>query len=178
MNLTIEKPNLGRFLRVVLRAPHSYHGKHREVLAEELFRKILCWERKRAERSRKSFLLMLVDAGTVLQANRKQRVLTRILSALSCSTRETDVAGWYRESAILGVIFTEIHEAERNALQSLVLAKLSEALRAGLGADGVDQIRISFHFFPEDWNKPSVSRLSDEKLNPDLFEENDARKFP
>jgi len=104
-------------------------------------------------------------------------VLTRILSALSCSTRETDVVGWYRESAILGVIFTEIREAERNALQSLVSAKLSEALRASLGAEEVDQIRISFHFFPEDWDKPNTSRLSDEKLYPDLFERNEARKY-
>ncbi len=177
MNLTIEKPNLGRFLRVILRTPHSYHEKHREVLAEELFRRILCWERKRAERSRKSFLLMLMDTGTVLRANRKQRVLTRILSALSCSTRETDIVGWYRGSAILGVIFTEVREAERNALQSLVLAKLSEALRSSLGAEDVDQIRISFHFFPEDWDKPNTSRLSDEKLYPDLFERNEARKY-
>ncbi len=177
MNLTIEKPNLGRFLRVILRTPHSYHEKHREVLAEELFRRILCWERKRAERSRKSFLLMLMDTGTVLRANRKQRVLTRILSALSCSTRETDIVGWYRGSAILGVIFTEVREAERNALQSLVLAKLSEALRSSLGAEDVDQIRISFHFFPENWDKPNTSRLSDEKLYPDLFERNEARKY-
>src|SRR5216683_492814 len=139
MNLTTEKHNLGRFLRVILRAPRSYHGKHREVLAEELFRRILCWERKRAERSRKSFLLMLIDTGTVLRANRKQKVLTRILSALSASTRETDVAGWYRESAILGVIFTEIREAERNALQSLVLAKLSGALCARFVDEDVDQ---------------------------------------
>jgi len=177
MNLTTEKPSLGKFLRVALRAPHFYHGKHREVLAEELFRRILCWERKRAERSRKSFLLMLIDTGTVLRANRKQKVLTRILSALSASTRETDVAGWYRESAILGVIFTEIREAERNALQSLVLAKLSGSLRASLAAEDVDQIRISFHFFPEDWDKPNTSRLSDEKLYPDLFERNKARKY-
>jgi exopolysaccharide biosynthesis polyprenyl glycosylphosphotransferase len=176
MNPTIEKPNLGRFIRVVLRAPRSYHGKHREVLAEELFRRILCWERKRAERSRKSFLLMLMDAGPVLQANQKQRVLTRILSGLTCSTRETDIVGWYRESAILAVIFTEIREADRPALQSLVSAKLSEALRTSLGADGVDQIRISFHFFPEDWDKRNTSRLSDEKLYPDLFGRNEAGK--
>jgi len=118
-----------------------------------------------------------MDTGTVLRANRKQGVLTRILSALSCSTRETDIVGWYRGSAILGVIFTEVREAERNALQSLVLAKLSEALRSSLGAEDVDQIRISFHFFPEDWDKPNTSRLSDEKLYPDLFERNEARKY-
>jgi exopolysaccharide biosynthesis polyprenyl glycosylphosphotransferase len=121
---------------------------------------------------------MLVDAGRVFQANRNQRVLTRILLALSGSTRETDIAGWYREGAVLGVIFTEVRRAERNALQNLVLAKLREALHVGLGAEWVDQIRISFHFFPEDWDKPSVSSLSDEKLYPDLFERNEARKLP
>lgn len=104
-------------------------------------------------------------------------MLTRILSAVSCSTRETDIVGWYRESGILGVIFTEIREAERSALQSLVLTKLSEALRASLGADSTNQIRISFHFFPEDWDKPNTSRLSDEKLYPDLFGRNEARKY-
>ena len=178
MGLPIENPNFGRLLRGRLRAPHSFSQKHREVLAEDLFRKFLCWERKRAERSRKSFLLMLMDAGRVFQANRNQRVLTRMLSAVSCTTRETDMAGWYREGAVLGVIFTEVRRAERDALQNLVLAKLREALRAGLGAEWVDQIRISFHFFPEDWDKPSVSPLADEKLYPDLLERNDARKFP
>ncbi len=125
-----------------------------------------------------SFLLMLVDAGRVLQANRNQRALTRILSALSCSTRETDIAGWYREGAVLGVMFTEVCRAERNALQNLVLAKLTEALHVGLGAEWAGQIRISFHFFPENWAKPSVSPLADEKLYPDLLERSDARKFP
>jgi len=178
MGLSIEKPNFERLLRGSLRATHSYSQKHREVLAENLFRKFLCWERKRAERSRKSFLLMLVDAGGLLQANRKPRALRGILSALSCCTRETDMAGWYREGAVLGVIFTEVHRAERDALQNLVLAKLKEALHVGLGAEWADQIRISFHFFPEDWDKPSVGPLADEKLYPDLFERNDARKFP
>jgi len=46
-----------------------------------------------------------------------------------------------------------------------------------LAAEDVDQIHISFHFFPEDWDKSSAGRLSDEKLYPDLFERNKARKY-
>jgi lipopolysaccharide/colanic/teichoic acid biosynthesis glycosyltransferase len=176
MGLSTEKPNLG-LLRGSLQGPHPFSQKHREVLAEDLFRKFLCWERKRAERSRKSFLLLLMDAGRVLQANRNQRMLTGILSALSYSTRETDIAGWYREGAVLGVIFTEVRRAERIALQNLVLAKLKELLKGGLGAEWVDQIPISFHFFPEDWDKPNTNRLSDEKLYPDLFGRNETGKF-
>jgi exopolysaccharide biosynthesis polyprenyl glycosylphosphotransferase len=177
MGLPIEKPNFGRLLRSRLRAPHSFSQKHREVLAENLFRKFLCWERKRAERSRKSFLLMLIDAERVFQANRNQRALTSVLSALSCSTRETDIAGWYREGAVLGVIFTEVPRTERDALQDLVLAKLREALQVGLGAEWADQIRISFHFFPEDWDKPSLGRLVGAKPYPDLLERDDTRKL-
>ncbi len=56
MGLPIEKPNFVRLLGASLRPPHSFSQKHREVLAENLFRKFLCWERKRAERSRRSFL--------------------------------------------------------------------------------------------------------------------------
>lgn len=177
MGLAIEKPNFGRLFRGRLRRLHSFGQRHHEVLAEDLFRRFLCWERKRAERSHKSFLLMLVDAERVLQANRNQKALTRILSALSCSTRETDIAGWYREGAVLGVMFTELVWAERNALQNLVMAKVTDALHVWLGAEWADQIRISFHFFPEDWSKPSLSPMADEKLYPDLLERNDARKF-
>src|SRR5258708_12683276 len=101
MGLPIEKPNFGRLLRGSLRAPHSFSQKHREVLAEDLFRKFLCWERKRAERSRKSLLLMLVDAGRVLQANRNQRALTIIFSTLYSSISDTHIARWYPYDAAI-----------------------------------------------------------------------------
>ena len=31
-----------------------------------------------------------------------------MLSALALSTRETDVAGWYKDHTVVGVMFTEI----------------------------------------------------------------------
>jgi hypothetical protein len=45
-------------------APHWHwrlNREHYEILDQEAFRRILRWERKRAERSRKFFLLMLID---------------------------------------------------------------------------------------------------------------------
>lgn len=156
-------------------ARNSANRDRREVLAENIFRRILCWERKRAERSGRPFLLMLVNAGRSLQANRDRRALTKIVSALSGSTRETDIAGWYREGEVLGVIFTEVSGAERNALQSLVLTRVSNALQESLGADCVDQISISLHFYPDDWDKTNTNQLADEKLYPDLFERMDQK---
>ena len=159
------------------RPGRSPSREHREILTEDMFRRILCWERKRAERSHRFFLLMLVNAG-IRQANQgERRVLSEIWSALSCSTRETDIVGWYQENAVLGVILTEIDKADRNALQNLIRAKVSAALRAKLSAEQVDEIHFSFHFFQEEREKPDRGGLADAKLYPDLVEQEDARKM-
>jgi len=73
---------------------------------------------------------MLVHVESILQANQSERALSEIVSALCSSTRETDLAGWYREGAILGVIFTEIREGNRKALESLTPAKVIASLRS------------------------------------------------
>jgi len=147
-----------------------------EILAEDVFRRILCWERKRAERSGRCFLLMLVNLESVLQANQRERTLSEILSALYRSTRETDIAGWYREGAILGVMFAEIHKTDRSALENLICGKVAGGLRARLDARQVHRIQLSFHFFPEDRDQANVGRLTDAELYPDLCERDEARK--
>src|SRR6266446_3161711 len=116
-----DSPSLHKF---ALRLRILSNRRRHEVLAEGVFRRIFCWERKRAERSGRCFLLMLVHVESILQANQSERALSEIVSALSSSTRETDLAGWYRESAILGVIFTEIGEGNWKALESLMSAKV------------------------------------------------------
>src|SRR5712692_5193875 len=156
----------------------SSNRRRHEVLAEDVFRKIFCWERKRAERSGRCFLLMLVHVESILQANQSERALSGIVSALSSSTRETDLAGWYREGAILGVIFTEIREGNRKALESLTPAKVIGSLRSKLSPEQLDQMHISFHFFPEKGDKSSLGRLTNAELYPDLFERDEERKFP
>src|SRR5258708_6499342 len=130
--------------------------RRHEVLAEDVLRKIFCWERKRAERSGRCFLLMLVDVESILQANQSERALSGIVSALSSSTRETDLAGWYREGAILGVIFTEIDKGSWKALGSLTTARVIASLRSKLSPEQLDKLHISFHFFPEKGDNSSL----------------------
>jgi exopolysaccharide biosynthesis polyprenyl glycosylphosphotransferase len=112
---------------------------------------------------------------SILQEN--QKALSEIVSALSSSTRETDLAGWYREGAILGVIFTEIRDGNWKALENLTPDKVIASLRSKLSPGQLDQIHISFHFFPENEDKSSLGRLANEELYPDLFERDEARKF-
>lgn len=163
--------------KFALRLRIASNWRRHEVLAEDTFRKILSWERKRAERSGRCILLMLVYVESVLQANQSKRALTEIVSAFSNSTRETDLAGWYREDAILGVIFTEISEGNQKELESLKPAGVLESLRSKWSPEQLDQIHFSFHFFPEKEDKSSDGRLANAELYPDLRERDEERKF-
>src|SRR6266851_7553697 len=77
-------------------------------LQEETFHNLLTLERRRAERSRKPFVLMVLEADASIEANAADRFLSQVTSVLLKSTRETDLIGWYEKGASLGVIFTEI----------------------------------------------------------------------
>ena len=167
-------PDLRKF---ALRLRIFSNRRRHEVLAEDVFRRIFCWERKRAERSGRCFLLMLVDVESILQANQCERVLSEMVSAFSSSTRETDLVGWYREGAILGVIFTEIRDGNWKALASLARAEMIASLRSKLNPGQLDQIHISFHFFPENWDKSDLDRMPSAELYPDLVERDEARRF-
>lgn len=174
---TIERSELHKPLKLTLRLRHSLSQPRGDVLAEDVFRRIFCWERKRAERSDKCFLLMLVHVKKAHQSSKNERILSEIVSALSSATRETDIAGWYREGDILGVIFTELGSGNWEAKQNLACSKVITSLRARLSPEQIDRIRITSHFFPEKWDKAGGA-LGNPNLYPDLFEQDEAKRFP
>jgi exopolysaccharide biosynthesis polyprenyl glycosylphosphotransferase len=172
-----EASNSSILPKFVSRLRISLKQRGHEVLAEKMFRRILCWERKRAERSGRCILLMLVHAESILQTDQSERALSEIVSALSASTRETDVAGWYRDGAILGVIFTEISEGNEKTLESLKPAELIASLQSELSPEQLDQMHISCHFFPENARESGTARLASTEFYPDLLEKDEHRKF-
>ena len=176
-NALKEMSNFASLSKSPLRVRISSNRLRHEVLAEDVFRRVFCWERKRAERSGRCFLLMLVHAGSFLQANHNERALSEIVSALSSITRETDLAGWYREGAILGVLFTEFREGDRKALEILTSAKVTASLRSRFSPEQLNKMRISFHFFPERGDKSGLGQLANAELYPDLFERDEERKL-
>ncbi len=82
-------------------------SEERVVLNPEAFRRMIALERKRSERSRKPFILLLLDMGD-RPSEKNGKILGKISSVLSASTRDTDVTGWYAKECVLGVMFTEI----------------------------------------------------------------------
>jgi lipopolysaccharide/colanic/teichoic acid biosynthesis glycosyltransferase len=151
--------------------------EERSILNEGAFLRMISLERKRTERSRKPFLLMLLDMGTRLQSDRNGKALDKILLALSLSTRETDVTGWYKHNSVVGVMFTELGADDPNSTLSTMMTRVSETLRSSLSAQQFNQISISFHLFPEEWNHDIPQRPSNPALYPDLARRDNARKL-
>jgi lipopolysaccharide/colanic/teichoic acid biosynthesis glycosyltransferase len=147
------------------------------VLNEGAFHRMISLERKRTERSRKPFLLMLLDMGDAAPVSNHGKALEKILSALAITTRETDVTGWYRTNEVVGVMFTELGVDDPNSTLTTMMTRVSETLRTNLSAKQFAQISISFHLFPEEWNHDIPQRPSNPTLYPDLARRDHARKF-
>jgi lipopolysaccharide/colanic/teichoic acid biosynthesis glycosyltransferase len=151
-------------------------GAQSIALNEPSFHRMIALERKRTERSQKPFLLMLLDTGNDLPSGENEKALSKVLSALPGSTRETDVTGWYKSNSVVGVMFTEIGGEDRPAIVRAMLARMSGTLRSILSDEQFSQISISCHLFPEDWDSEMSNRPSNPALYPDLLRRDQAEK--
>jgi lipopolysaccharide/colanic/teichoic acid biosynthesis glycosyltransferase len=141
----------------------------REVLNEGTFKRMISVERKRTERSRRPFLLMLLEAGNHQGSEKSGKALDNMLSVLLLSIRETDVIGWYKDRTTVGVMFTGLAGNDKNSILSVILSKVSTTLQDQLTPDQFNQVSISFHFFPDDWDHDNPGRPSNPSLYPDLL---------
>ncbi len=148
----------------------------KDVLNEEVFRRMISLERKRSERTQRPFVLLLMDTGSAQPTEKNGRILLDILSALQTATRETDVMGWYETNSAVGVMFTEI-TLENNLILSTILTRISEVLRGRLTSEQFSQIKFSFHLFPEEWDPNNPDRQSNPTLYPDLDKRDGANRM-
>jgi hypothetical protein len=139
---------------------------------EEFFMEMLVLERKRTERSKKPFLLMLLDIGKVLMDDRANEVLKKVSHVLFSVTRETDLKGWFRNGSVIGVIFTEIKELE----DSLIKKKIVTDLSTILNHTQFKEIEITTHYFPEASDDGMSGNGHDMNFYPDLLKRNSSGK--
>ena len=140
----------------------------RTILDEDSFNRMIALERKRTERSQRLFLLMLLDVSRLLADDQGGKPLREILPALSLSIRATDVTGWNKDSAVLGIMFTEIPSDSRKSIVSTMLVRVKGILYSKLTFDQFNKISISHHVFPEEWDLDVPQRPSHPTLYPDL----------
>ena len=148
----------------------------REVLNEGTFKRMIAVERKRTERSREPFLLMLLETGNQEGSVKRAKALDNMISALLLSIRETDVIGWYRTRTTAAVIFTGLEGNDKNIILKTILTRVSATLRNELTLEQFSQISISSHFFPDDWEDDDSGHPSNPSLYPDLLKSDSQRR--
>jgi exopolysaccharide biosynthesis polyprenyl glycosylphosphotransferase len=144
------------------------------ILSEELFLGMLCLERKRAERSGKKLVLVLLDAEDANKTGRKTEILDGVIRSAKAARRETDPSGWYKQNSILGIIFTELGAMDAETTMSKLVDKVREALAVNLSTEDFKYVFLSIHVFGDDSDDRGSTNPA---FYPDLFHQHDSKRM-
>ena len=148
-------------------------GDHVSIPGEGQFGEFLCLERKRAERSRKPFLLMLLDLRKVIANGNARNMIENVWASVRSASRDSDIRGWYLQGAVLGVIFVEVKSEGPIPVGDIIHTKVTSALSQRLERTEVERIDIRMYLQPDsasNWEKWSG-------LYRDLRERDSGRKL-
>lgn len=148
----------------------------RAVLDAKMFERMITIERKRTERSKEPFLLMLLDAGHRPESDANEAALAAMAEALLRASRETDIVGWYRDRSAIGVMFTGLQITDKNSILSTIMNRVKTIFKDELAFNQFTQVSLSFHLFPDDWDQDNSGRPSNPALYPDLMVPGQRRK--
>jgi len=152
----------------------SYTYNH-ALASEGAFRRLLCLERKRAERSGRRLVLLLLE-GDACRGGDRKLLLANVAACLSRSSRETDMIGWYRENDVLGVLFTEVAAADPSTVD-ILSRRVSCILVEALGLDDARGIKASFHVFPDDGGGQDCGRRAFSVLYPEAAQNRKSKRL-
>ena len=166
----------GHRKRLVARPLVNPSEMMRSILSEELFLGMLCLDRKRAERSGRKILLVLLDAEDAVRGGRKQHILKGIVAAANQARRETDLAGWYKQNTVLGIIFSEFGAPDDSSTFDKVADKVREALVLNLVPADLRHVHLTMHVFGDDTDDQQRDDSANPTFYPDLFHQEDSKK--
>jgi lipopolysaccharide/colanic/teichoic acid biosynthesis glycosyltransferase len=102
--------------------------------------------------------------------------LERIVRPLGGLIRETDTFGWFESNTALGVIFSELGNAELSAAVESIESKTLSALHRALHAHQLEAFQISFYSYPQSWKDEGGYAPLDPVLYPDLLDLDDSKR--
>jgi lipopolysaccharide/colanic/teichoic acid biosynthesis glycosyltransferase len=159
-----------------MEALNDQHGLN-GLPSEPVFLRHLRLERRRSERSRQPFVLMLVEPARRGRDDLRSNLLERTASALLPAIRETDIAGWYK-TRCLGVIFAEVGSRERSSVIDALRTRMITALRSRLRPGEIEQLELSFYWFPDEWSAGGPGVPTTIPLYSDLEQPEKGKKIP
>jgi lipopolysaccharide/colanic/teichoic acid biosynthesis glycosyltransferase len=147
----------------------SVSSSERMPLDEETFTRGIAIERARTERSKTPFALMLLEAVSHDGPSTSGTALDCVMAALLSSSRSTDIIGWYKNLTIVGAMYTGLVGDDKNSALCTILDRVIGTLRNELTFEQLNQVRISFHYYPDEWGEGKSGRPSNPVLYPDLL---------
>jgi lipopolysaccharide/colanic/teichoic acid biosynthesis glycosyltransferase len=147
-----------------------------QILDEEAFANVLRLERKRIERSGQQFVLLLLEPGSLLKDAANRCAFDCFLDTLLSTTRETDYKGWYGQESVFGIIFLDTKDSAGAPARQGLLQKLQKALAGTLTDRQINEIRVSFHSFPEQENESEQRDEPCPVVHRDVVQKSDANR--
>ena len=140
------------------------------------FHYMLRLERMRTERSKKPFLLVLLDISRLIETTQDIKIVDEVKKSLNPLMREVDIRGWYHNNKVIGMLFTEIALMDK-AFIDTIIHKIYDRLCERLNSNWINNIYISYHVFPETNQESSESISFNLNLYPDLAKKGLNRKL-
>jgi exopolysaccharide biosynthesis polyprenyl glycosylphosphotransferase len=135
---------------------------------ENIFQKFLCIERKRSERSGRPFLLMLIDIKRVVDSDKGRDAFKKIVSQLNMHARETDIIGWHSYKSVIGIIFTEVGEKDKNFKMRQITQRIQNSLFYVVESQYFHKTNLSMRWFPDDGNQEDRTYEPNPLFYPDI----------
>ena len=110
------------------------------------FNRMFILERKRARRSGRPFILILVHI-TGLKNSKPLDCMKNLRRALQTGFRDTDILGWYRRESVMGIMFTDLCSVG-NDTREVLFNKLLDTLASLIASDALRGIYITFLTYP------------------------------
>jgi exopolysaccharide biosynthesis polyprenyl glycosylphosphotransferase len=141
------------------------------LYSEKYFLNFLRLERKRSERSRRPFMLVVIGLKGFLRTSERREIIKDITSVLSSTTRDIDMKGWYKDNEAIGIIFNEIASNAQHFQtdQQYTLNKVWGNLTEYLGLARFDRLELSYQIFPGDFVVLPKVNPGDMSLHLNLF---------
>ena len=118
-------------------------GAAGQAYNQTAFRHFLAIERRRAERSGRPLLLVLVALRRSDAASRlSSATAAAIFRGLGETVREVDFAGWFREGVVAGAVLTQGSGAASEPARVHVAKRVMRALRAHVPARQLHNLRV------------------------------------
>jgi hypothetical protein len=118
------------------------------LVPESYFLEKLTLEGKRALRSHKPLVLMIVELENGGAPAQSDEIVGIVGTGLNDCVRESDICGLLKKDTLIGVILTEVEAEKIGSAQLVVAQKTRERLAALLSLELANRITITFRIFP------------------------------